>query len=100
MHYLNGNAALPSRDEMRADSEEQLKKRLALGWPKKHGHSIGGALHREYFHDLSATAHIENVREVFLRIYADAGMRRAEHRKNYRNDVYTIIDDENFIRTN
>lgn len=99
MQYLNGNAILPSRDEMLADSENQLKKRLALGWPKKKGHSVGGALQREYFNDLSTTANIEKVRAVYLNIYDDTSMRRAEHPKNYRNDVYTIIDDEHFIRT-
>lgn len=99
MQYLNGNATLPSRDEMLADSENQLHKRLALGWPKKKGHSIGGALQREYFNDLSTTANIENVREVFLKIYEDSSIRRGENPKTYRNDVYTIIDDEHFTRT-
>lgn len=98
MQYLNGNATLPPHDEMLADSENQLHKRLALGWPKKKGHSIGGTLQREYFNDLSTTANIENVREVFLKIYDDTTMRRAENPKNYRNDVYTIIDDDQFIR--
>lgn len=99
MQYLNGNATLPSRDEMSADSENQLRKRLALGWPKKKGHSIGGTLQREYFNDLSTTANIENVREVFLNIYDDTTIRRGENPKTYRNDVYTIIDDNQFTRT-
>lgn len=99
MQYLNGNAPLPSRNEMLADSENQLHKRLALGWPKKKGHSIGGTLQREYFNDLSTTANIENVREVFLKIYEDTSMRRSENPKTYRNDVYTIIDDDHFIRS-
>lgn len=99
MQYLNGNATLPSHDEMLADSETQLHKRLALGWPKKKGHSIGGTLQREYFTDLSTTANIEKVREVFLKIYDDTSMRRNADPKNYRNDVYTIIDDDHFIRT-
>lgn len=99
MQYWNGNAILPSRDEMLADSENQLKRRLALGWPKRKGHSVRGAFHREYFTDLSTTANIESIREVFLKIYEDSSMRRAENPKNYRNDAYTIVDDERFIRT-
>lgn len=99
MQYLNGNATLPSRNEMLADSENQLKERLALGWPKKKGHSIAGTLHREYFTDLATTANIEQVREVFLLIFDDCAMRRSENPQTYRNDVYTIIDDLHFERT-
>lgn len=98
MEYWNGNATLPSREEMFSDSENELKKRLELGWPKKKGHSIGGELQRQYFNDLSQIANIENVREIFLQIYEDSAKRRTEHPKNYRNDVYTIIDDEHFER--
>lgn len=98
MQFWNGNATLPSREEMLADSENELKKRLALGWPKKKGHSLRGELQRQYFNDLSQTANIENVREIFLRIYDDSTERRSEHPKNYRNDVYTIIDEEHFER--
>lgn len=99
MQYWNGYATLPSHDEMVADSENQLRMRLALGWPKKKGHSIGGLLQRQYFNDLSATANIENVREIFLRIYEDSGARRSDDPVNYRLDVYNIIDEERFERT-
>lgn len=98
MEYLNENATLPSRDEMLADSTDQLKKRLALGWPQKKGHSIAGPLQREYFDDLSKTANMESVREIFLQIYDDSTARRAEDPINYRSDVYTIIDDKHFER--
>lgn len=97
MQYLNENAILPCRNEMLADSEDQLKRRLALGWPKKKGHSIGGTFHREYLTDLSTTANIENVREVLLKIYEDSSMRRAKDPRTYRNLTYTIVDDEHFI---
>lgn len=99
MQYLNGNATLPSYEIMLADSDYQLEKRLALGWQQKKGHSIAGPLQREYFNDLSKTANIENVREVFLRIYDDSSRRRSEDPINYRNDLYTIIDGQDFERT-
>ncbi|XP_031621424.1 flavin-containing monooxygenase FMO GS-OX5-like [Contarinia nasturtii] len=99
MQYLNGNATLPPQEEMLADSTNQLKKRLALGWPKKNGHSIAGPLQREYFNDLSATANIENVREIFLKIFEDCGARRSADPVNYRLDVYKIIDVEHFERS-
>lgn len=98
MQYLNGNATLPSREDRLADTEIELSKRLAVGWPKKKGHSIAGEFQRQYFHDLSKTANIENVREIYLRIYEDSSKRRSEEPKNYRNDVYRIIDEQNFER--
>lgn len=98
MQYLNGNATLPAREEMLADSENQLKMRLALGWPKKKGHSIAGSLQREYFTDLSTTAKIENVREIFLKIYDDSSACRAAEPIKYHLNVYKIIDEEHFER--
>lgn len=99
MQYFDGKATLPPRTEMLADSENQLKKRLALGWPSKKGHSIAGSLQREYFNDLTATANIENVREVLLLIYDDSSRRRSEHPLIYRRDVYKIIDELHFERS-
>lgn len=96
MQFLNGHMTLPSREEMRADSENELKKRLVLGWSKRKGHSLAGPLLREYFNDLATTANIENVHEIFLRMYEASSKRRAAHPKNYRDDVFTIIDEHHF----
>lgn len=98
MQYLNGNATLPSYEVMLIDSDNELKKRLAKGWPKKKGHSLGKTFQLEYINDLSITANIENVRKVFIQIYEDCSARRAADPLNYRNDVYEIIDDEHFER--
>lgn len=84
---------------MIADSQAELRKRLALGWPKRKGHSIAGELRQEYFSELSTIANIENVPEILMKIYEDGQMRRSIDPKGYRNDVYTIIDDEHFQRT-
>lgn len=99
MQFLNGKATLPSRHEMLADSENELKKRLALGWPKKKGHSIFGTLQREYYNDMSTTANIENVREIFMLIYEDCSERRSKEPINYRKDIYRIIDELHFERS-
>lgn len=99
MQHFNGNMTLPSQNEMLADSHIELEKRLAKGWPKKKGHSTGGAFQRQYFQDLATLANIEKVPELFLQIYEDSSKRRAENPKDYRNDVYKIIDAEHFERT-
>lgn len=99
MQYFNGDAILPAQEEMLADSDNELKKRIALGLPKKKGHSLVGAFHRQYFSELSTIAKIENVREIFVKIYEDSSKRRTEHPESYRNDNYRIIDDAHFERT-
>lgn len=53
---------------------------------------------REYYTDLAQTANIAGVREVYLRIYEDSSHQRANNPTGYRNDVYTVIDDEQFER--
>lgn len=98
MHYLNGDGELPTKDEMLADMERDLNRRWALGWPKKKAHSVSDSFHREYFRDLEKTANIESVRSVIFKIYEDSGERRHNHPNEYRNDIYTIIDDEQFER--
>lgn len=98
MHFLNGDGMLPLKTEMLTECKRESDKRLALGWPKKFGHCVAGTLHREYLTDLAVTANIEPVREVFIKMYEDSGMRRQNHPHEYRNDIYTVIDDEHFER--
>lgn len=98
MQYLNGKATLPSHHEMLTDSGNELKKRLALGWPKKKGHSVFGTLQREYYNDMSTAANMENVREIFMLIYDDTAERRWKEPIKYRNDIYRIIDELHFER--
>lgn len=98
MQYLNGFEVLPSRELRINDSTHELMKRLALGWPKKKGHSTALHFQRDYFNDLVATAHIQMIPEVFFKIYEDSSVRRSADPVTYRDDVYTIVDDENFTR--
>lgn len=38
--YLLGELELPSREEMLLDSKNELNKRLAIGWKKRHAHQM------------------------------------------------------------
>lgn len=96
LHYLNGDGELPTKTDMLSQTKQDLDKRLALGWPKKKGHSIAGAFHREYYTELANIANIQSIREVYLKIYEDSSDRRLNHPNKYRNDIYRIIDDEHF----
>lgn len=83
---------------MQNECKQEFNKRAALGWPMKKSHCMAGSFHREYFNDLATTANIENIPEVFMKIYDDSGTRRINFPTMYRNDVYTIVDDEHFER--
>lgn len=98
MHYINGDGVLPSTSQMQNDCKQEFNRRAALGWPMKKSHCIAGSFHREYFNDLATIANIENIPEVYMKIYEDSGMRRLNYPTMYRNDVYTIVDNEHFER--
>lgn len=99
MQHWNGGATFPSQEEMIADSDKELAKRMARGFPKKKGHYLGVEFQREYCEDLSTTANIERVPEIVLNIYDDCIECRSKNPKDYRNNNYKVIDDENFERT-
>lgn len=54
---------------------------------------------RNYYNELSAVADIENIQEVFTKIYDDSCVRAVATPNEYRNGLYRIIDEENFERT-
>lgn len=83
---------------MQNECKLEFNKRASLGWPMKKSHCMAGSFHREYFNDLATTANIENIPEVYMKIYDDSSIRRHSFPTMYRNDVYTIVDDEHFER--
>ncbi len=98
MHYLNGDGVLPTESEMLADVQHYLDRRLSLNMPKSKGNSVVGILQREYLADLTSTARIENYYGIYMDIYDDCAKQRNVDRRTYRNDVYKLIDKENFER--
>lgn len=98
MHYLNGDGKLPSKNQMLEDIERDVSRRFSFGWPNKKAHSVMGKFQREYYNELATTANIPNVRELYLKIFDDCGERRQLNPIKYRDDVYTIIEGENFER--
>lgn len=99
MQFINGNRRLPSKEDMKADTEHYAGVRWNSGFPKKAGHSLAQTLQRDYYHQLATEGGINNVREVYVLIYEDSSDRRKNHLADYRNDLYHIIDDNHFERT-
>lgn len=85
----------PSKEEMLEDEKKDLELRLAKGWKKRHAHRLWD-LHDQYDKDLAEFADIPGIEPVFLGIYFKAmGKLRIDY-GNYRNDVYKIVDMENY----
>ena len=95
MNILTGKVSLPTKEEMKRVTEEFEKKQHAKGLPKKLYHMLG--LHaREYITDLTEIGQTEPLPEVIFKIYKKSCYSRKTNLKTYRQEVFHIIDSENF----
>lgn len=95
--WAGSGRKFPSKAEMLEESRKDLQIRLAKGWKKRHAHRLWD-LHGEYNRDLAETAGIPGIPEVYLKIYFDAMGNLRKNYTTYRNDTYTIIDKDNFVK--
>lgn len=66
---------------------------------QKKPHYIGNAI-KEYHDFIHKFANTNIYDPVVFKIYKDSSSRKKSHFLNYRSDVYTVIDAENFRRIN
>lgn len=97
VNYLKGVMALPSVDEMRRITQEELEDRFSKGFTLREGHMLG-PYQRAYYSDLANLAKTHDIPEVMLKIKDASFARLREDLLNFRQDSYRIIDDENFVR--
>nr|XP_018900370.1 PREDICTED: senecionine N-oxygenase-like [Bemisia tabaci]XP_018900371.1 PREDICTED: senecionine N-oxygenase-like [Bemisia tabaci]XP_018900372.1 PREDICTED: senecionine N-oxygenase-like [Bemisia tabaci]XP_018900373.1 PREDICTED: senecionine N-oxygenase-like [Bemisia tabaci] len=93
---LNGYISLPPKEDMlkwwqAENSQVQLH--------QKKPHYIGNAI-KEYHDFIHKFANTNIYDPVVFKIYKDSSSRKKSHMLNYRSDVYTVIDVENFRRIN
>ena len=100
MKTLRKEAVLPSKEEMRRDTEEDLLYRKQMGLSEKYAHKMIGKLFYQYTDKLAKMADIEPLSVVFRRLYADLSVMRKQDLAGYKNidieivsnDVYVIKD--------
>ena len=93
---LDGSFALPSKDEMDADTRADYERRLESGMPHRYAHRMGKALLREYHTDLSKTSGIPPIPPVLFNIFEYVVDNLLGDYMNYKNISIQIIDDEKF----
>ena len=98
LKFLTGGKALPSKEEMQADTDREMADRWDRGFKLRHAHVMGKPYQVSYFQELADTAEVENAPAVVLKMYASSSDCRDEDSINYRKDVYKIIDDQTFVK--
>lgn len=73
-----------------------LEDMVGYNFDKRKPHVIGSN-QREYYNDLAKTADIKNIPNVYSGIY-DEAVNRVFVSHKFRDDKYTIIDDNSFSR--
>ncbi|KXJ76795.1 hypothetical protein RP20_CCG008901 [Aedes albopictus] len=98
--FFSGGKRLPSQGEMTADTKADEEERTRRGFLKRQAHMLSGDLQQRYYDDLARIADIEPLKPVLTKLYTVCVREKKLDIMNYRNNVYRIIDDENFIKVN
>ncbi|XP_031619237.1 senecionine N-oxygenase-like [Contarinia nasturtii] len=95
LKFILGAKKLPSKSEMLKDmqdyAESQLKKGLKV-------YLVSAGDRKEYYGNLARIADIAKISDVYTEIFIDSQESWQKDPFGYRNDKYTIIDDETFIK--
>lgn len=94
---LNGTLQLPNKDDMQKDTDEEMAARWARGYSKRQAHLMGPA-QEKYYADLASMADLKPIPPVMIKLHKESMRRLMEDFLNYRNDVYRIVDENNFVR--
>lgn len=96
---LAGEIQLPSREEMLADTESDMETRRAKGLKRRQAHMMG-PLQGDYYSELAALGNLEPLPSVLTKLHNESSQRFLEDLVNYREDVYKIVDGNNYIKIN
>ncbi|KAG8225696.1 hypothetical protein J437_LFUL001729 [Ladona fulva] len=97
LRILDGSLKLPSTEEMDADADEEIERRRKCGLGRRQAHMMG-PLQGDYYDDLAKTAGIQGIPPVMTKLHNESSQRFLDDLVNYRNDVYRILDSENFVQ--
>ncbi|CAG0915132.1 unnamed protein product [Notodromas monacha] len=91
-----GETKLPSIEEMNQDSEQELSRRLAMGWPEHYYHRMA-ELQWDYMDDLASLAGVESFSPVLKKLYQHVGGWRMIDLTSYKNRKYRLLNKEEFV---
>ncbi|XP_039441094.1 senecionine N-oxygenase-like [Culex pipiens pallens] len=94
--YYSGGKSLPSKEEMLADLQADTENRQKRGLSSRQAHMMGGEVQAVYYEDVARTADVTPVPPIMARMHMHSERRRNEDLLKYRNDVFRVLDDNNF----
>lgn len=98
MKFLSGERKLPSKAEMLQDSLTNAHALWENGYPKSKTHNLI-PMQEEHQRQLSMTADIPDIPDVYLKINNDILHNLINHPTEFRNYKYFIVDEFNFTKT-
>ncbi|XP_055626203.1 senecionine N-oxygenase-like [Toxorhynchites rutilus septentrionalis] len=96
VQFFSGAKKFPPKEDMLREMEADIEDRRRRGLPKQWTHKLVGDLQPKYYNDLAATAGVEPMKPVVMKIFDQCMARRAESLLHYRNDKFEVIDDGEF----
>lgn len=94
---LTGSMPLPSTEEMRLNTNQDIENRIAKGYTKRQMHMMGPD-QQSYYNDLAEDAQITPIPPVLVKLRDLSVKRLYDDLLNFREDQYKIIDENNFVK--
>lgn len=98
--FMCGRKNLPTKEEMLRDLKNDMKERRSRCVHKNKAHYMGQDIHDVYYSELARAADIEPILSVISKIFKSGYQHYLRDSTNFRNDVFKIIDSENFVVCN
>ncbi|KAF7283948.1 hypothetical protein GWI33_022774 [Rhynchophorus ferrugineus] len=95
--YLKKSIILPSVEEMKIHTENDVRSREAKGYSKRQMHMMG-PYQESYYNDLAADARTTPIAPVMVKLRDLSVQRLYDDLLNFREDRYKIVDDHSFIK--
>lgn len=96
--FMTGKKALPSREEMIKDMEEDFNDKIDKGLPPRKFHFLGHTIdgQKRYYDELSRKAGVKNIMPCILKMHQHAHKNRMKNFTTYRNVKYKILNENDF----
>lgn len=98
-NYFTGKMALPSRKDMLADMENDIKERELRGLTGRKSHELGD-YQEDYYNNLSRTAGVDNLKPVIMKLYYKNHKNNQASYLKFRNINFRILNDDDFVEIN
>ncbi|KAM7345500.1 flavin-containing monooxygenase 2 [Cochliomyia hominivorax] len=97
LKFFSNQLEFPSKEEMYDELKSDLEERKERGLKPCEAHKMEPKQY-EYYKELSEMAGIENIKPVVAKIMKDCAKKYIFELETYRQHIFTILDDENFVK--